>query len=113
MSRHRGDVERSKCHTRILEVKNDYDNALEIVRSLGGMVGRRPNLLKGTNLTKADLSAFEAELPELYLMKLWAVFESILRQYSVRGNPKKARRTRSNPPTQRGINAESLVNQIA
>lgn len=74
-------MRRFDCHRRLKDVQSSYHTALKAVRVFIDIAKSQPDLLYDNGLDLADLYSIEAELPSVFLTRMFAGFESIVRSF--------------------------------
>jgi hypothetical protein len=74
-------MRRTDCHNRLKQVRMSYETARQTVEVFRRIAQQQPQYLYDYKLTLADIDALAIELHDIYFTRLFACFESILRQY--------------------------------
>lgn len=86
-------MRRFACHDALKSVTRSFRAATQAVAALILIAKRHPELLPGDAPSASDLRSLLDELEDAYLVKLFAAFEGVLRQYwNAQGRP-------TTPPT--------------
>lgn len=104
-------MRRLDCHDAIKQVKTGYQTALQTVRVLIGIVEEKPACLFQHNLSLAELRVLGGELHDVYFVRMFARFESSLRNYwkiSVRDSKPLTQQLISSIAGRRGVPQDTL-----
>ena len=74
-------MRRLDCHGRLKQVENSYQTALQTVTVLIGFVEKQPQLRHDHQLDLSAMRTLVVELHDIYFARLFASFESSLRDY--------------------------------
>jgi hypothetical protein len=74
-------MRRLDCHNAIKQVKGSYQTALQTIKALVAIVTEHPEYLYQHDLSLADLKSLAKELHDIYFTRMFACFESVLRNY--------------------------------
>jgi hypothetical protein len=74
-------MRRNDCHIRIKQIIINYENAIQMVQILTGIVTEQPQYLHRHNLSLAEMRALAIEFHDIYFTRMFACFESSLRHY--------------------------------
>jgi len=74
-------MRRLDCHARIKGVKSSYQTALQVVNLLTKIAARQPRYLFDHSLDMVELEALGQGLHDVYFVRMFASFESSLRDY--------------------------------
>ncbi len=73
-------MRRKECHNRIEQVITHYETALRVANALIRLAEDQPKNLHGYKLTLGEMRALLDEFHDMYFTRMFAWFESDLRQ---------------------------------